>query len=167
MTPKHEHDEHEKHKHDSALAHGVNTSENASKAVAFARSALGSLSAGKVWMHRAHRGEFEIKGALKREKDVALVLHFSPENGSILPKGLHGLSEGNPEMLSTVANKLESLPKELTALEGAEFREPESCWAVPISYQGRIVGHIKISSDGSTLVPDRKASEEIMRLQEG
>ncbi len=159
MAPKHDHE----HKHDRSLTQVVNTSENASRAVSFARSTLGSLSAGKVWLHRAPKGEFEIKGALTKEEEVALVLHFSPENGSLLPKGLHGLSEGKPEVLATVATKLKTLPKDLAALEGAEFREPESCWAVPIAYMGRIVGHIKISADGSKLVPDQKASEEIKR----
>ncbi len=41
---------------------------------------------------------------------------------------------------------LSGLGERLTVLEGAEFREPESCWAVPVVCEGRIVAHLKIRS---------------------
>jgi hypothetical protein len=56
---------------------------------------------------------------------------------------------------------LKDAAQQLTVLDGAEFREPESCWAVPIAHQGRIVAHVKISSDGTRILPDKKAAEEL------
>ena len=63
------------------------------------------------------------------------------QDGSVFPKGLHGLGTGEPHIVAQVEERLESIKKELLALEGAEFREPECCWAVTIAYQGRILGH--------------------------
>jgi len=99
------------------------------------------------------------------DKAVSL-LHFSPEDGSLLPKGLHALSAGKSDVLAIVEAKLRQIPKEISVLDGAEFREPESCWAVPIAHQGRIVGHLKVSADSNTILPDRKATDELEELEE-
>ena len=138
-----------------------NTPQNAINSVATGRACIASLIPGKIWSHRAPRGEFEIKGSLTLGDAIVVVLRFSPEDGSVLPKGLHGLSAARSEIISPVESRLKQLPKELVVLDGAEFREPESCWAVPVAHKGRIVGHIKISSDGSTVLPDKKATEEL------
>lgn len=90
------------------------------------------------------------------------MLRFSPADGRLLPKGLHGLNESTAETMAIVEAKLKSLATELVVLDGAEFREPECCWALPIAHQGRIVAHIKVSADGTTILPDRKAAEEIL-----
>jgi hypothetical protein len=140
-----------------------NTPENAASAVTTGRSCIKSLAPGKVWTMRAPHGELEIKGSLVLNDSPVIVLHFNPEDGSLLPKGLHGLSEGKPEIISQVQARLSHLLQQIAVLEGAEFREPESCWAIPVAHQGRIVGHLKVSSDGSTILPDRKAAEELSR----
>lgn len=92
------------------------------------------------------------------------MLRFSPADGSLLPKGLHGLNKSTPETVALVEQRLREIALELVVLDGAEFREPEFCWSLPIAHQGRIVADIKVSADGKTIVPNRKAAEELELL---
>jgi hypothetical protein len=162
MTPHKEPDKGKHKKPHHNIAHQeFNTPANAIKSVGTCRSLLNSLVPGKVWSHLTHHGEFDLKGSYKLNGDVVLVIHFSPQDGSILPKGLHGLGQGKPGILSIIENKLEQIKDEISVLDGAEFREPESCWAIPIACQGRIVGYMKVSADGKEILPDKKATEEI------
>ncbi len=148
--------------HDRKSRRALNTAENALRAVSAARACLSHLLPGNVWRHRAPHG-IDIKGSLKINDEHVLVLHFSSEDGSVLPKGLHGFSEGNSGVLDSIEKSLAGLGERLTVLEGAEFREPESCWAVPVVYEGRIVAHLKVAADGSNVLPEKKALEELQR----
>lgn len=141
----------------------LNTEDNAEKAFRTAGDAIAQLTAGIVWTHTSPRGEPEIKGALLYEGKPAVVLHFSTEDGSILPRGLHSYSQPGAELIAQVKDNLPGFPSKLTVLEGAEFREPEYCWALPVAFKGRIVGHIKVSAQGDGIVPDKKAQEEMSR----
>ena len=152
------------HDHERESRRALNTPENAMKAVATCESSVAALAPGKIWRHRAPRGEFEIKACLLLNDQPVVVLHFSPEDGSLLPKGLHALTEGREEVVALVASRLKEVPRNLTVLAGAEFREPESCWAIPIAHERRIVGHLKVSADGSKILPDRKAAEDVDRI---
>jgi hypothetical protein len=143
----------------------LNTAENATKAVSTGRACIGSLSAGKIWTKQTPHKALEVNGALLLNGDIVLVLHFSADDASILPKGLHSLSQPSPEVLSLAEASLKEIPPKITVLDGAEFREPESCWTIPVAYQGRIVGHIKVSSDGSKILPDRKAIEDLQKFE--
>lgn len=136
-----------------------NTAEYASAAVHTVRENLPALTAGNVWNHIAPKGEFEIKGALLLNQQVVMALHFSSD-GSILPRGLHSLSAGSQLLCTAIQARLKDIVGELTVLEGAEFRAPESCWAVPLAHRGRIVAHIKVSADGSTVLEDRRVADE-------
>ncbi|HEY9680251.1 MAG TPA: hypothetical protein V6C86_01525 [Oculatellaceae cyanobacterium] len=159
-------DGHDKQPHEKDEANrAFNTAENALKAIETSRACIGSLLPGPVWSHIAPRGEFEIKGCLTQNGQPVAVLQFNPVDGSVLPKGLHALGSGREDAIPKVKMRLESIAPELKVLEGAEFREPEFCWAVPFAHQGRVVGHIKVSADGSTVVPDRKAVEELSKHQ--
>jgi hypothetical protein len=158
MSPEHD-NKHPPHHHLTA-GRAFNTPEHAIKAVATARSAIRSLSPGRVWTKKTPHGDLELKGSLVFEHQAVLALHFSAEDGSLLPKGLHAMGEGKPEIKSIVEASLHKLPADLEALDGAEFREPESCWAVPVAYRNRIVGHLKVSADGGQIIPDRKAVED-------
>ena len=151
----------EKPHHRDSAHHTLNTADNAFKAVVACRMSLPGLSPGYVWSHLTHHGDRDLKGAYTLADNTVLVLHFSPQDGSVLPKGLHGLGVGEPHIVARVKERLEQIKDELLALDDAEFREPESCWAVPIAYQGRIVGHMKVSADGSRILKDKKASDEI------
>jgi hypothetical protein len=153
--------------HDHAKNRAYNTPENAMRAVATCRACLKNLIAGKAWSDRAPHGEYEIKGVLMLEDKAVSLLHFSPEDGSLLPKGLHAMSGGKSDVLGVVQARLKKIPQEISVLEGAEFREPESCWAVPIAHQGRIVGHLKVSADSNSILADRKATDELEELDEG
>jgi hypothetical protein len=154
----HEKNDHIKMETDTAF----NTPENALKAIETCRACIVSLAPGPVWRHTAPRGEFEIKGCLTQNEQPVTVFNFSPVDGSILPKGLRALSGGKLDVMPKVVDSLSSMANQLRVLEGAEFREPEFCWAVPIAHQGRMVGHIKVSADGTTIMPDRKAIDELV-----
>ncbi len=52
---------------------------------------------------------------------------------------------------------------ELRALDAAEYREPERCWAVPLAWGPYLVAHVKVSSDGKEVVPDYGLTEEVRR----
>lgn len=145
---------------DQAAQRALNNPVNAVKAVAAARACIRFLTAGQVWTKTTPHGEVEIKGSLMLEEEAVLALHFSPEDGSILPKGLHGLSQGKPEVTGVVEALLPEITKEIEAMDGAEYREPESCWAVPVVYRNKIVGHLKVTADGSSVMPDKKAAQE-------
>lgn len=141
----------------------LNTEENAERAFAAAYAALPKLTAGAVWAHTSPHGEPEIKGALLYDGKPTVILHFSTEDGNILPRGLHSYSPAREEIIAMVKSNLSGFPAKLSVLEGAEFREPEFCWAFPVVYKGRIVGHIKVAAQGENIVPDKKAQEEISR----
>lgn len=167
MTPhKGPHEEKHKPEHDHAAGRAFNTPENATKAVATGRACINKLLPGRVWNHRAPRGEFEIKACLMLADKPVSVLHFSPEDGSLLPKGLHALTAGKEDAVPKVEARLKTISEELSVLDGAEFREPEFCWAIPVAHQGRIVGHIKVSADGCEVVADRKTVDELAKLRE-
>lgn len=130
-------------------------------AIALVRDCLGSFEPGAIWNHRAPRGEFEVKGAFNLKDEPVAVLHFNPLDGSVLPRGVHALVEGTPEAHALIRSKMNDLVAGLSVLEGAEFREPESCWAVPLAQGGRIVAHVKVQGDGSRIIGDKRAMEEI------
>jgi len=144
----------------SSESKAFNTMENASKAIDTARNALIKLTPGQVWKHEAPHGT-ELKGSLMQGELHVLMIHFNGEDASVLPKGLHGLSEGNPEIKKQIESKLIELPSHLKVLEGAEFREPEECWAIPIALDGRIVSHLKVSANGREVVADKKIAKEL------
>ena len=66
----------------------------------------------------------------------------------------------NPEIIEKIKKELPEIVRNLEILGGAEFREPENAWVIPVAYQGLIVGHIKIFSDGLQVIPDFRAEEE-------
>ena len=147
----HKHPEHHKTESD----HAFNTPENATTAISTCRSSLVHFTAGRVWRHIHPHGELEIKGTLKLGECEVLMLRFNPEDGSILPKGLHALTEGRKDVIPQIELRLIDICSDLSVLDGAEFREPESCWAIPVAFKGRIVAHLKVSADGSRILPEK------------
>ncbi len=161
MTPVHKGPHNEK----PSIGRIFNTSENAQKAILASKNCLASLKPGKVWRHHGPHGEMEIKGSLLLGDIPVAVLHFSPDDGSLLPKGLHGFSKGKEEIIDIVQKKLNEIAPQLSVLDGAEFREPESCWAVPLTNTGRIVGHLKVAADGSQILTEKKVADEIRHIE--
>jgi hypothetical protein len=160
--PKHE-DVRDDHRPEEGRA--LNTQEHALRAIATARSCLSKLSAGEIWVGRAPRGEVEIKGALLLDGVAVVALRFNPNDGSILPKGLHAMGAASEDIVNgtQAQEELKGVVGSLTVLEGAEYREPESCWAIPLASKGRIVADLKVAGDGTRVVPDRKLQEDSRR----
>lgn len=143
---------------------GLKNADCALTAVDTCRSNLSKLVAGPVWNHRTRRGEFEVNGCLLLDDVPVTVLHFSPEDGSLLPKGLHALTAADDAAIAKVKAHLSSVVTSLDVLDGAEFREPELCWAVPLAQRGRIVGHLKVTANGESIMPDKKLADDIAKL---
>ena len=147
---------------DRARLRAFNTSENSEKAVNLVSNNLEYLTDPTLAFKTAPKGEKELKATFYIKNQPALSININPTDGAILPKGLHGhddLDENESQQAIDLATKtLADLQKSsaptspFTVLPAAEFREPHSCWAVPIAHRGRIIGHIKVSADGSRLL---------------
>jgi hypothetical protein len=74
---------------------------------------------------RAPRGETEIKAALLYQGVAAAALHFSPVDGTLLPKGIASHPLQCNVRLNAVKSGLRRIMKNLKVLYAAEFREPE------------------------------------------
>ncbi|WP_157627858.1 hypothetical protein [Thermodesulfatator autotrophicus] len=135
---------------------------NAALAVATAQKAKMYLTAGKVWSMVAPRGEVEVKAAIVYDGTAVAVLHFNPLDGSILPLGVHVVARGvSPQIIENVKRNLPAIISSLEVLNGAEYREPENAWCVPLAYKNMIVAHLKIYGDGIHVVPDYPANQEM------
>ncbi len=98
---------------------------------------------------------------LLHERTAVAVLHFNPADGSLLPPGLHPIAGITAVPVESIRNNLPTIIRDLEVLNGAEYREPESVWVVPLAYKGMIVAHLKIYVDGIHVVPDYPASREM------
>ncbi len=135
----------------------------AAMALRSAEAARPFFSPGKVWMRKAPGGEIEIKGGIVYMGRVVAVVGFDPATGDVLAVGMHPRAFSSSVSLEAVSQKLKGVVSGLSVLNGAEYRDPESAWAVPLAYEGKIVAYIKVSADGKRIVPDYPAEEE-MRL---
>jgi len=130
-------------------------------AVETARKAKSYLTAGKIWTKIGPRGETEVKAAILYEGTAVGVLHFNPINGSLLPLGVHPIVSGTVAQIENIRSNLPAIVRALEVLNGAEYREPESVWVVPLAYRGMIVAHLKVYVDGIHIVPDYPANQEM------
>ncbi|OMH40005.1 hypothetical protein [Desulfurobacterium indicum] len=134
---------------------------NAKLAVNSAQKIKPYLTPGKIWIVRAPRGEVEVKGAILYDGAVVGVINFDPATGTELPKGYHSISFQTIVPMSNVKQLLTDIVKNLEILDGAEFREPESCWVIPVAYKGKIITEFKVYYDGVHIVPDYRAQQEM------
>ncbi len=132
----------------------------APKAVETARLAKKYLTFGKVWINRAPAGEVVIKAAILYQQTVVATIEFDPTTGEVLPCGYHPKVFNSSISITSIKQRLPDIISSLEVLNGAEFREPESCWIVPLSYKGMIVSHLKVYYDGIHIVPDYPAMQE-------
>lgn len=133
----------------------------AAQAVQTAKIVLANLRPGKLWTHRAPAGELEVKAGLIYQGEVIGALEFSPADGRLLPKGMH-VPLAQPRVnLSQVAARVPGIISRLRVAPGAEYREPERCWVVPVVCDGMIVAHIKVYMDGRQVIPDYPAAQEM------
>ncbi|QDA31368.1 hypothetical protein FH039_06810 [Thermococcus indicus] len=135
--------------------------ETAEKAIETVKNALPFFTAGTPIVHRAPHGThvdvpvMYLSFAIDR-------LHYNPETGNPLPKGLPGAYSGEIDP-AAVKEKAGEILKELRVLDAAEFREPENCWVVPVAWKSFIILHVRVSVDGRELVPDYGLTEEVRR----
>ncbi len=129
--------------------------------MATAKKAKVYLTPGKIWTTVGPRGEIEIKAAILYDGTAVAVLHFSPVDGSLLPLGVHPIVNSSSVQIENIKNNLPSIVNALEVLNGAEYREPENSWVVPLAYKGMIVAHLKIYADGIHIVPDYPANQEM------
>ncbi len=134
---------------------------NIVKAVATARKAKVYLKPGKVWVITGPRGEAEVKAAITYDGVAVAVIRFNPQNGDVLPLGVHPITFGVKPTLEIIKRTLPSIVGGLEVLNGAEYREPENVWVVPLAYKEMIVAHLKIFADGIHVVPDYPANQEM------
>ena len=123
-------------------------------AIQTASSAKALLTVGPAWLARAPGGELVYKVALLYRNVAVAALEFDPVSGEVLPKGYHPRTfetRLSPEKIRSLATQI--LPR-LEVLKGAEFREPEACWVVPLGVEGRLVAKIKVYYDGIHVLPD-------------
>ena len=107
------------------------------------------------------RGEIEVKAAILYEGTAVAVLHFNPSDASLLPLGVRFTTTEAAPQLEKIKSDLPTIISQLELLNGAEYREPENVWVVPLAYEGMIVAHLKIYADGIHIVPDYPANQEM------
>ncbi len=139
----------------------------AQSAVNTAKNLLPYLKPGDVWIMRAPRGEIEVKGAILYQGEVVGVVHFDPETGAPIPLGYHPRVFEMRVSVEAIKTELAKVIKGLRVLEGAEYREREACWAVPFAFEGMLLGHFHISYDGTRVIPDYRAKEEMRAFSRG
>ena len=60
-----------------------------------------------------------------------------------------------------VKREFSSVVGTLRVLNGAEYREREAVWAIPIACRGAIVAHLKVSRDGTRVMPNYPEEQEM------
>ncbi len=119
------------------------------------------LQIGGVWATRAPAGEVELKAAITYQSVAVAVIRFDPMTGEVLPAGYNPRRYTISVSTDSVLANAQQVLREVEVLRGAEYREPEAAWAVPLSYRGKIIGHLKVLYNGSAIVPDYPADQEM------
>ncbi len=129
--------------------------EDAEKAIALVRQALPLFRAGDPIVHPDHVDVpvLYLDFAIDR-------VHYDPRTGTPSPKGAPPHAEPSPE---GARESVEKALKEAVVLNGAEFREPEDCWVVPVAWKSFIILHVRVSADAKELIPDYHLTEEVRR----
>ncbi|NPA47693.1 MAG: hypothetical protein GXO14_03480 [Thermococci archaeon] len=136
--------------------------EDASKAVDLVRDALRFFRAGEPIVHRGPLVHADVP-VLYLDFAIDRV-HYDPRTGAPSPKGnpVHVRIEGDlrpDEIIESVEKAL----KEARVIDACEFRGPEDCWVVPVAWKSFIIMHVRVSADGSELIPDYGLTEEVRR----
>ncbi len=134
----------------------------ASKAVETVKAAAAYFVAGPPIVHRHPHGV---------HVDIPLIyqgyaldrIHFDACRMVFLPKGYPGecMCEPGPEEVREAAEKLLT---EIRVIDAAEYREPEEAWAVPVAWRSLVIAHIRVSRDGTHIVPDYGLTREVRML---
>ncbi len=134
---------------------------NAALAVKTVREAAKYFSSWKVWVHKGPAGDVVFKAAILYRNVAVGCLEFDPTDGSVLPKGYHPFVFEAQLPLDSIKQVLPRIVAGLRVLNGAEFRDREKCWVVPLAYESKIVAHVKVFQDGIHVVPDYPVDQEM------
>ena len=134
--------------------------EMASKAIETASSLINLIIPGPLIVHR-HPDGISIDVPVLYNGVALDRIHFDLNSSEFSPKGRPVVSSVPRLDEEAILEKIKELFKELRVLDAAEFREPENCWVVPVAWGRFIVAHIKVSSDGSEIVPDHGLTAEV------
>ncbi len=132
-------------------------------AIELVKKATSDFFVGNPWKKIHHHRRIEVKVPLMYNGFVLDLIHFDPISFTVLPKGIPGVM-GEPGItidLEKVKEKTEEAIRNLVVLSGVEFREPEDAWVVPAAYNHLIIAHIRVSADGTALMPDYHATTEM------
>lgn len=129
--------------------------EEAEKAIELVKQALPFFRAGEPIVHPDHVDVpvLYLDFAIDR-------VHYDPRTGNPSPKGAQSHTNPSPE---GAKERVDEALKEAKTLPGAEFREAEECWVVPVAWKSFIILHVRVSADGSELIPDYHLTEEVRR----
>ena len=131
------------------------------QAVETARAARTLFTPGPVWIMKAPAGEVVVKAAILYRGVAVGALEFSPVDGALLPKGYRIRVYNATVSIEQIKGDLPGIMTRLQVLNGAEYREPEACWVVPLAVDGKIVAHVKVYYDGIHIVPDYPVDQEM------
>ena len=135
--------------------------ENAGRAVGMAERTVRLIKPGKIWIRTGPAGEIVFKVALLYQGRCVSTLEFDPETGSLLPKGFHSFRFKPSVTKQKVGEILPGILENLHVLRGAEYRDRELAWSVPLAVQDVIVACLKVSRDGTHIIPDYPAEQEM------
>ncbi len=133
----------------------VLNNEDAKRAIELVRQAIPFFRAGEPLL-RADHVDVPVM-----YMDFAIdCIHYDPRTRNPAPKGAppHGAME-----YEDARDRIDEVIGDSEVLDGAEFREPEDCWVVPVAWEGFIIFHVRVSADGSELIPDYHLTEEVRR----
>ncbi len=111
-----------------------------------------------------------LRGPMGGPVDVAIlyngvpvdIMHYDPYRRAPSPKGRPVHYHG-PVDEALVREDLRRVLGELTVLLGAEYREPEQAWVVPLAWRNLIVLHARVSWDGGSIKPDYGLQARLLR----
>ena len=137
--------------------------ELARKAIETAKEALQYLMVGPPIIRYGPAGEVHVDVPLMYHGYAIDRVHFDPLANTPSPKGRPARAWNVRVSAEAVRSTMESIVSELRVLDAAEFREPENAWAIPIAWRNYLIAHIKVSYDGSEIIPDYGLTEEVRR----
>jgi len=136
---------------------------SAVRAIEAVKEILPLITAGSPIIRRGPAGEVHIDVPIMYMGFALDRVHYDPYLRSPSPKGRPVSAIGVDIDPNAAREIVERAIHESTVLEGAEFREPEAAWVVPVAWNHLIIAHIKVSMDGSEIVPDYALTEEAKR----
>ncbi len=133
-----------------------------SKAIETVSYLLRFLTVGTPLIRRGPRGELHVDIPLLYNGFALDRVHFNPKTLTPSPKGkpTQPYVQIDEKSLKEAAEKA---LQELRVLDATEYREPERAWIVPLAWKNFIVAHIKVSHDGTQILPDRALTEEVRK----